>query len=515
MERADFRRLRMTATPLSVVVQPGLRGPGSVNQDPSRTGITHLTWSACDTTHGMSACTAHRGASTWYQGYVAFYQLITGPELGIPGSVTVSGLYVVASLEIAIRDAEGTGLALRLHSYPADVNRQGYWAPPNMQYHVNRDYEAPQDISDILAHFTRYVDDRSPSMLEDVTLLAESFGLRGAVVRRLAEESIIELKPSINQPAIINAFCTVRFALTGLNEKSEANLVDREGRHGFVLFPLDGALATKVRHQIDLYGTGTVARHFLGKPIISGLERVLDQHARGVRARAIDVSTVVTRRTEQGIIVVADIAGYGRVLTSEYLGYVSTRDRELRSFQSRVLSALERALTATGTTQVQTAGDGFVAGYPTENEGPTVIETVMEVLHHWTETVTLIDEEINVALAEANNPSRLGSRIAVSYGRYEWGRINGLESFSPAFNGPAVVDTARLEQGLNAYIAERVRNQTMAGDEHMLAIDKRLAAVIGAKLDTLGAMGWADAGEYTLRAKERNINGVRLFQWLR
>lgn len=444
---------------------------------------------------------------------MSFYQQITGPDPKIPDGVPISHLYVVASLEIGVLHEEGTGLVLRLHSYPANTEQQGYWAPPNMQYDVSRNFEAPQDIDEILTEFRRYVDGNATEMLKDVTGLAQSFGLRGAVVKRLSEENIVEIKPSINQPQIINAFCTVRFALTEVKEKSETNLVDREGRHGFILFPLDGVSVTKVRRRVDVHGTGASAMHYLGKPIISGLERVLEQPLHGIRERSIDVRRIQTRRAEHGIIAVADIAGYGRVLTSQYLGYVSSRDKELRDFQSRVLSALELALTATGTTQVQTAGDGFVAGYPTGNEDQSTEETFFEVMRHWTETVRLINHEINAALTHANNTSRLGSRIAISDGPYEWGRINGLGSFSPAFNGPAVVDTARLEQGLNAFISDQVRDESMAGDEHMLVMDQHLALRIGTRLGGLADLGWEDLGDVTLRAKERTISGVRLFQW--
>lgn len=443
----------------------------------------------------------------------AFYQLITDTDAQLAEGVTVSALYVVASLEIAIRDEDETGLALRLHSYPADINKRGYWAPPNMQYHVNRNYDAPQSIPEIVKQFRQHIAGRATNMLDDITLLAESFGLRGAVVSQVPEGLITEIKPSINSPTMINAFCTVRFALTGLNEKSEANLVDREGRHGFVLFPLDGKSISKVRNRIDIDGTGTLVSHYLGKPIISGLQRVLERHVGGVRDRAIDVSAVATRRSEHGIIVVADIAGYGRVLTSQYFGYVSSQAKEQRAFQSRVLSALERALTATGTTQVQTAGDGFLAGYPTSGDDKVTQETLVDVLQQWTDTVRLIHVEINAALAAAQNTSRLGSRIAISFGEYEWGRINGLGSFAPSFNGPAVVDTARLEQGLNRYAGEQVELGAMKGGEHLLVLDEALVRFMGAGLKKLSGLSWNDLGVVTLRAKERIIGGSRLFQW--
>ncbi|MGY3129156.1 class 3 adenylate cyclase [Agrococcus sp. UYP33] len=448
-----------------------------------------------------------------------FYERIADADHVLPEGVPISHLYVVASLELSVTDGRGTSLALRLHSYPSTLRHEGYWAPPNLQYHVNQKYEAPQNVDEIVAHFHRYVRDHAERMLEDVTLLAESFGLRGAVIGRVAEDLLIELKPSINQPTKTNAFCTVRFALEDLRERSEANLVDREGRHGFVLLPLDGdAKAELISERPDVNGTGILSLYFLGKPLISGLGYILRDRVRvgEIRRRAINVEDEATRLEQTGIVAVADIAGYGRVLTSKYHGILAEANSERRRYQALVLAALETALTATGTTQVQTAGDGFVAGYPT-GEGMLPAETLLNVISQWTTTVRLV-EEINTKLANASNDSRLGSRIALNYGEYEWGRINGISSFSPAFNGTAVVDTARLEQGLNIHVAELIQSGELDGPQHVLVLSSAFSDVIDADaleaaLSEIIAQGWEDCGTISLRAKERKIDGARLFHW--
>lgn len=447
-----------------------------------------------------------------------FYQRITDADYAIPDGVTVSNLYVVSSLEISVADKTGTGLALRLHSYPSDTLRPGYWAPPNLQYPVNNGYDAPQQTHEIVAEMETFVQGHAAAMREDLTLLAESFGLRGAVIDRVQEDYVVELKPSINQPAIINAFCTVRFALRrGLREGSEANLVDREGRHGFVLLPLDGpARQIQVRERRDTAGTNQHSLYFLGKPIMSGLHHILKDRVRvdAMRRRAIDVTLVETRLAQRGIVAVADVAGYGRVLNSEFLGLMTDPNTERREYQSRVLGALETALTATGTTQVQTAGDGFVAGYPTADD-ERVLDTLMDVIQHWTDSVSIIDG-INERLASAGNRLRLGSRIALHFGNYEWGRINGMGSFMPAFNGPAIVDTARLEQGLNSYVNDSASTAEVSEPQHSLVLsDAVFSDAPGVRLESLEALvashGWRYEGVICLRAKERDIDGVHLF----
>lgn len=450
-----------------------------------------------------------------------FYKLVDDPSaLELPPGVHISYLYVVASLEIAIKDRVGSGLALRLHSYPRDTSSEGYWAPPNLQYRL--DHEAPPEVKKMVEDLHEYVKSNHEVMAKNLVNLAESFGLRGAKVERVEGDPITELKPSINNPGVNSAFCTVRFALTDLKERSETNLVDRDGRHGFIFFPLTGPATERIRNYQDLGGTGLVSRHYLGKPVISGLQHLLDYPivVSGILGRAINVEEVKTHRKQNGLIVAADIAGYGKVLVSEYLGLMSNPTSERSEYQRRVLSALESAFTAAGTTQVQTAGDGFIAAYPVGDLASDFDEVFINVVENWTKTVNLVSGEINSALATANQKGRLGTRIGISAGEYEWGRINGLESFAPAFNGPAIVRTARLEQGLNNAMRKGFLKQNgkkkvqIRSDEHYLAFDpegsRKLSLSAISRLDNLG---WRSLGEFALSAKEFQGNDIQVFSW--
>lgn len=443
---------------------------------------------------------------------VPFYQQISGSDNILPPEITISGLFMVASLELVIKHGDNTGIALRLHSYPADAHREGYWAPPNLQYPISGNTEAaPQEPDEVHKRFDNYVMKHRESIHEDMKLLAESFGLRGAVVESLPVSPIIEVKPSINEPRVINAFCTIRFGLIDLQEKSEANLVDRESRHGFVVLPLDEPSLSSMAHVRSRSGEQS-QRYFLGKPIISSLQNVLDRSISDMRNRAIDVTSVETRRSQSGILIVADIAGYGRVLRATLTTISTSSETERQAFQSRILDALETALTATGTTQVQTAGDGYIAGYPVGDNDLTS-GIFLDVLYNWTTTVQTI-EDINRRLVSNGLALTLGSRIAFSYGGYQWGRINGIRSFSPAFNGSAVVDAVRLEQGMNSYFDSAGAENSASQQKHRLAIAAELENKLDASVwDELCAIGWLQRGRVTLRAKERDIPSVPIFEW--
>lgn len=437
-------------------------------------------------------------------------------------SLRVNDLYVTASLEVVLRDSGGDGIVLRLHSYPASVNNVGYWAPPNLQYKVNKHGDAPRGSEAILAMFERHQSESFiNSTQEEIRLLAESFGLRGAEVKPVGH-LLVEAKPSINDPARINAFSTIRFALTYVEPESHANLVDPEGRHGFIVLPLPArASDPRIRMGEDLSGTGELCRFFLGKPVMSGLNTLLERGdvVRQMRGNAIDVSHVGKFRLQHGLLVAADIAGYGEALVATLMGLLGDPEVERSRYRRRVLGVLESALTATGTTQVQSAGDGFVAGYPCSQGAKMMRETLDRIISSWTTTVRAITHEINPLLTRTQELPGLGSRMAVDSGVYEWGRINGIDSFFPAFEGAAVITAARLEQALRQGMIDKElemeggRMVTMNKQGHYLALSSEIAQSAGIDNGSKLGHGWEMIGRCKLQAKELQRENVVLFAW--
>jgi class 3 adenylate cyclase len=436
--------------------------------------------------------------------------------------------YIITSLEISVSHEGGKGLLLRLHSYPPAADREGYWATPGLQVQPLQPRGAPVNNAEVLAFIAGIVKHDSPTWDLQMKGFAESFGLRDVELERVLEEPLIELKPSIQSPRIHNLFATVRYRILDDNKDSRRNLLDPEGRHGFVTLPLDRIDdATFLAPDPD--GTGRDSRHFLGKPLISGLDHLLStpRAVEALRRDARDVTKASADRRHYGFIACADIAGYGAALSAELTTILASPEKDKSDYRRQILAALETTLESAGTTQVQSAGDGFVAGYPCVDE-PAALQVVLSrILASWTATLRNIAFELNPVLQRNAMLEPLGSRMAIASGSYTWGRANGLSSFFPAFDGDAIVTAARMEQGVRSamYKSGLVMKEAptststskmkmkMTRSGHYLALSHELEDAARSIESTLTRSGWAIRGKADIKAKTMKIADALILEW--
>lgn len=445
------------------------------------------------------------------------YQRITAGGVTPVGEVSLT--YLVAALEIVVQYESGAGLLLRLHSYPQAAERPGYLAAPSLQMELKLGAEAEVGQREFLAQVERRIELDHPDLEKEMEHFAESFGLRRPQIRRLSGVTL-ERKPPISGPERHSAYATVRFRVEDIEGRSIQNLLDPEGRHGFVVLPLD-QLDVALQEGIDPDGTEEKRLYFLGKPLISALDLVVrDPGAVArLRDRPIDVQRGQTRRTQNGLIACADIAGYGEALSVRLSSLLSEHVEERGNYRRAILGALETALAATGTTQIQSAGDGFVAGYPCSTDPVATQNSLRRVIDGWTGTLRTIAQELNPMLIKNKHLKPLGSRIAVAAGEYTWGRVNGLSSFFPAFDGDAIIAAARMEQalrnGMYASSLTMLRGPalTMETSKHYLAVTAELADSARGLTGHLRNQGWTIRGSANLWFKERTIRGALILEW--
>jgi hypothetical protein len=379
------------------------------------------------------------------------YQVLTTEHDSMRLVAPPTAIWIISTLEVTAHQESEAHLLLTLPSYAFEEaesgvdHGEGYWAPPFVAYPVPISFSPPTSVGSL-----RRLIDRHQSGLDlmgGLAHLAYQLGLRDTDFAYRGE--FIEVKTSPRSPGLVKAYRIVRHGLVSVDETSLRNLADPDVRRGFVFLPLD--TYTEVTRPRDSPAHGRVERWFLGKPLISNVEHVVaESSSRSVmRGSSIELPRWLFSRTESGLLCTVDLAGYGAALkyaAEKMHSFSQSRVAIQEAFRKSIASQFERMLGKLGVTQMQTAGDGFLAALP-GRVFPDVAATVDELLRSWAEVLGEI-AALNAAVQDLG--MRVGSRMSLHRGNYEYGRIGGISSFAAAFDGSSVIEVARLDQGLSA-----------------------------------------------------------------
>lgn len=414
-------------------------------------------------------------------------------SLSLPCAVT--SFFRLATLEIVVKDISGiASLVLILGSYALDdtllqEHGEGYWAPPNVAYHINLNgFTSPSTLGSLRKKFNTVPKNRR---MNDVQQLAYSLGLRDTYISYAG--SFIEIKKSPRTPENIRAFYIDRYVLDAVDNRSLRNIADPEVRHGLVFAPLDINSPYYKKRRSSSHDIDEV--WFLGKPLQTNVKYLLESTSITAKlinsAKNIDLENFSI--SESGTICVIDVAGYGAALKyaqNSMISFKQTESEIMQDFRFSISKKLIDFVSELGTTQIQMAGDGLICTFPSRIFDDD-ISLIDSIINKWEKTIVEL-EKINLSIK--NESRKIGSRIVLLKGAYRYGRINGVMDFTPAFDGQSIIEAVRLEQGLSIWTKER--NMQEKHNMHYLAYIKNNVC-IPEKLNC-----WQNCGEHQISAKE-------------
>jgi class 3 adenylate cyclase len=403
-------------------------------------------------------------------------------------------LWHVATLEIVVKDEFGIYLLLSMLNYdeddpehdPEDDPDEGYWTPPFVSYPVDMRYRAPTSAGAVRQMFDASEDRRR--MDEAVSQLAWQIGLGDPRIEYLG--SFMELKSSPRYAEHVKCFKMHRYSIQVGDDYGVRNLADPEARLGFVYLPLDHPDEVLIPRDNPRYQR--MEQWFRGKPIATNVEYLLKRDADAMRDRAITLRPEHWWRAEEGLLCVVDLAGFGgaaRYARERMSSFHLTGDDIATELRSSVVTYFEKILARLGASQVQTAGDGFIAAFPCRVFDPaTVAERLLVSWHRSLQEL----ERLNLAIRAPEHT--LGSRMALHYGPYRYGRIGQALSYWPALDGQSIVEVTRLEQGLalQAQKSDNTRDRTNSQSHRLIISDhahKYCAATLHEASDRVVASG--------------------------
>jgi hypothetical protein len=438
-----------------------------------------------------------------------------GPPLGAQGFLldnlrddervphTPVGLLHILVLVVVIEDDHGHHLLLRMLPYDEEgPDGHGFgggsWALPFTEHPVSHDgppLHTVGEVRKILDGSSKWNQPKHGQ--KEAVKAAWNNGLIAPEVRALGEMTV--LKPSIRVP---DHWLAIRFhpylAWTDVDAGLHT-LADPEAKRGLVYLPLDDLDAVVARRQ------GGEEWWYRGKPIAFEVAWLLGPERRGrlkdhsVRLRADHFS-----RTEEGLIVVADLAGWGRALQAagqprNAIGV--TGPSNVHQFVDHTNAAYHRFLSRIGPSYEQHSGDGILAVFHARSYD--LADVLSRLLPGW-RTLLAHVEPLNEYLQDAGIV--IGSRLAIHHDSYRYGRTGQALSHSAAVTGEGIVKAARLEQGLANWVREEggsarpgtTLRHTLAVS--MEALDRHAEALndFHSHLDSLG--------DHRLSAKESDVD---------
>jgi hypothetical protein len=367
---------------------------------------------------------------------------------------TPTQLWIIVTLEVAVRDALGEYLLLIYPSYSLspDSEKQtdeGFWAPPFVGLPIPFTFDVPDSVGAVKRCFDSY--EKQEDLKSRVEQLAYLLGLSNPQIVYLGR--FTELKISPRTPSITKCYRIHRYSLREIDHKSRRNLADPECRKGYVFLPLNNMPA--VVKQRDCAEHGRNEWLYLSKPINSNLQGILENPrlVDEMRSHAISLQGVEFFREEEGFIVAVDLAGYGTACkyAAEHMGSFDKTGREIATQLRMSVAGLFYAFLARiGLSQVHMAGDGLICGFPRRLfEDRDASRALQGFFGSYLEFLG----EVETLNSYISDPAcQVGSRIAVHYGPYRFGRVAQARSFAPDFDGAAIVEVARLEAALRLFL---------------------------------------------------------------
>lgn len=425
------------------------------------------------------------------------YALITSETVETTNfAIAPQEVVLIAALEIPVRDSHGDYLLVISPRYenlheggPVETS---HWAPPYVAGVLKPPRVGWKNIGQVQKALTSAktggIDGWTPGVALVEMISTWACGLYE--VELVGE--VTEYKRSWTTPSVMKVYHTLRYRVNDdANTCVRRALADPESRKGFSFLPLDEdrfESATRVRH-CDRHGVDELM--FIGKPMVTNLAAVVGapQTRSWLREHAFEIARHDFYAEHEGLLVCGDIANYGGACkyASRHMHGMKIGDEDsdvvLRDLAT---VAITRIFHDAGLSQVHTAGDGFIAAVPAlPEDADACLERFLAAYRTFMQVLDQISDQLARHYYESEEtgtpPPSLGSRLAVHYGSYRYGKMAQAASLITGFDGAAVIDVARHEQGLRRITknSELASSAGLADAVHSVVFSLNAAEVLG------------------------------------
>jgi hypothetical protein len=420
-----------------------------------------------------------------------------------------SQLRIIATLEIVVRDENGAYLLVVYPDYTGAESdfptgggterfaiassEPGEWTPPYRTYNVIRVLDQasglknrrsasklPCKTDELFKLFDEAQKHTDPE--GDLYTTAEGLGLRSTDIEEV--ETFHEFRPSYRHPEDFRGYRIIRF-VSRLGEDDFLNVADPEMRKGLAFLPIDDVYQDLPERQCENHGRPE--RLFWGRPIANNLRTTLEGTT--TRESLVHNAPIVDKNrffsAETGLVLAADLAGYGKCcafVDDEGAGFGVQDPDVSAALRNTATVAFSRLFLRSSIYQTHTAGDGILCAIPKEelDADPGRLARFFAHYHQMLDEIESINGALMSLGESRSKPApQLGSRLAIHYGSYRFGKTSLFGSLAPAFDGASIIHAARLEAGLRDWLKSGGHTDA----RHSLAVSVTASVALNEHLD--------------------------------
>lgn len=373
---------------------------------------------------------------------------------------------------------------------------EGIWYPPFSAFPIDVGYFPPRTLGDVRRRVDKVAEEKFDP--EFVNEIAYNLGLGEPQYERIGERPVDEYKLSPRGHNIYKSFRLYRYRCWHRGTAGKRNLTDPEGIKGLYYIPVSDALSP-------------VSHPNLGPHTLRYFSRVVATHFSRVKAayaadKSVDKFTIVEDadlvNEERGYLLAFDISGFGRAeLATRLRGFHprESGDAIAFSFRKALSECFLKFFRRLNVLQFVTLGDGFIAGVPVRTIA-SEDQFRLELSEAIKEMCVTLDG-INALIK--NSGEVLGLRVCIVKGDYRFGKIAGISSLRPEFDGDLLIDAARLDVAMKETLAPEERKGGLA-----------LASYSDRNID-LDILENTQALPIECDVKEKNVQGVLRHAFIR
>lgn len=375
--------------------------------------------------------------------------------------VVPSEYWILNCFFIVLKESSNTYLPLTYPIYKITKSGNiegGLWTPPYVAKKIEGSIKRLNTPKSIKKMISKYTHDNAEIINNDISYMFYYLGVQNYELVKFSE--FTEYKTSYSEPTKVKCYHIINHLVTDIDKASIVNIVDPECLRNLHFINMNININQLPVRKNEIFPTynGKVLASNLYKVIKDFSHKLLDEQSYNI------VNESFLFENFEGLLFSYDINSSGKLrnkIENDYASLYQSGYEISEEFISEILIIFTKILAENNIYQYRLEGDGFVAAIPKcDFEIFNIDENHIDP-SFLLQIFKKFDDEIGKLLKTSNNV--FSSKAAIHYGKYEYGKIGGIEARTTTFSGKELFVLSRLRDGITKWNSTNSTNVSTCG----------------------------------------------------